>query len=135
MRIFFIKPYWYKQFHQCFLWVFKVFLHLFTVLSTYNLISCFLKLFLLILKMWKTPTVLKANIPRWYLYMVHLDLRITLFLGAWGKMNHEKTWSKKSRDTVPLRCFWCWESACIRAVPAFKILFGLPVKHGRGPRG
>ncbi len=25
-----------------------------------------------------------------------------LFLGAWGKMIHEKIWSKKSCDTVPL---------------------------------
>jgi hypothetical protein len=25
-----------------------------------------------------------------------------LFSGAWGKVIHEKTWSKKSRGTVPL---------------------------------
>ncbi len=26
-----------------------------------------------------------------------------LFLGAWGNMIHEKTWSKQSRDSVPLK--------------------------------
>ncbi len=29
-----------------------------------------------------------------------------LFSGAWGKVIHEKTWSKKSRDTVPLTCHY-----------------------------
>jgi hypothetical protein len=29
-------------------------------------------------------------------------MTLMLFLGAWGKMIREKTFSKKSRDTVPL---------------------------------
>jgi hypothetical protein len=27
-----------------------------------------------------------------------------VFSGAWGKLIHEKTRSKKSRDTIPLTC-------------------------------
>ncbi len=33
-----------------------------------------------------------------------------LLSGAWGKVIHEKTWSKKSRDTVPLNWFKIWLS-------------------------
>ncbi len=34
---------------------------------------------------------------------------IKLFSGVWGKMIHEKNWSKKLRDTVPLKqCYMNW---------------------------
>jgi hypothetical protein len=37
----------------------------------------------------------------------NLKRPLVLFSGAWGKMIHEKTWSKKSRDTVPLTHLEC----------------------------
>ncbi len=34
--------------------------------------------------------------------MGSIEMILLLLSGAWGKVIHEKTWSKKSRDTVPV---------------------------------
>jgi hypothetical protein len=36
-----------------------------------------------------------------------IEMTLMIFSGAWGKMIYEKTWSKKSRDTVPLIRYLC----------------------------
>jgi len=57
------------------------------------------------------PVAILRLVSRWctltceYLQEFSKKFKMTLelFSGAWGKMIHEKIWSKKSRDTAPLK--------------------------------
>ncbi len=50
-------------------------------------------------------------------------LTVYRYSGAWGKMIHEKTWSKKSRDTVPLKDKFLY---LIREIGDFSCRFTIP---------
>jgi hypothetical protein len=66
--------------------------------------------------------------------VVHLELPISprifykirkvnlmFFLGAWGKMIHEKTYSKQSRDTVLLNRQYCVSSMNVYVSTYFEV--------------